>query len=55
VKSPPITIALDYFGIRNTHWIPQVGGDPLAKIQLIDSIVRNKLPVKVRHIMELLA
>jgi len=35
VKSPPITIALDYFGIRDTHYIPQVGGDPLAKIQLI--------------------
>ena len=35
VTSPPITIALDYFGVRNTHWIPQVGGDPLAKIQLI--------------------
>jgi hypothetical protein len=35
VKSPPITIALDYFGIRNTHWIPQWGGDQLAKIQLI--------------------
>lgn len=35
VKSPNITIALDYFGIRNTHWIPQVGGDPIAKTQLI--------------------
>jgi len=35
VESPPITINLDYFGIRNTHWIPELGGDPLAKIQLI--------------------
>jgi len=35
VKSPPITIALDYFGIRNTHWMSQVGGGTLTKIQLI--------------------
>lgn len=28
---------------------------PGCEVQLIDSIVRNKLPVKVRHIMELLA
>lgn len=35
VQSPPIKIALDYFGVRNTRWIPQVGGEPLAKIQLV--------------------
>ena len=35
VKSLPITIALDYFGVRNTHWIPQVGGNQVAQIQLI--------------------
>lgn len=29
-----MTIALDYFGIRNTHWISQIGGDSRAKIQL---------------------
>ncbi len=35
VKSPPITIALDYFGIRNTHWIEQVGGSTNAQVGLI--------------------
>ncbi|RLC63888.1 MAG: hypothetical protein DRI01_04405 [Chloroflexi bacterium] len=30
-----ITIALDYFGVRNTHWISQVGGQTEAKIQLV--------------------
>ncbi len=34
-KSPPITIALDYFGIRNTYWMSLFGGGGLAKIQLI--------------------
>lgn len=33
--SPSITIALDYYGIRNTHWIEQVGGDQQADIQLV--------------------
>ena len=35
VKSPPITISFDYFGIRDTHWMPQVGGGPRATVQLI--------------------
>jgi len=35
VKSPPITVAVDYFGIRNTHYLEQVAGDRLARIQLI--------------------
>jgi uncharacterized repeat protein (TIGR02543 family) len=30
-----ITLALDYFGVRNTHWIYQVGGEDKAKIQLV--------------------
>lgn len=34
-ESPPITISFDYFGIRDTHWMPQVGGDPRATVQLI--------------------
>ncbi len=33
-KSPPITIALDYFGIRNTHWINQLGSEK-AEVQLV--------------------
>jgi hypothetical protein len=36
--SPSITIALDYFGVRNTHWIYQVGGEDKAKIQLVVSV-----------------
>ena len=35
VESPPITISFDYFGIRDTHWMPQVGGGPRATVQLI--------------------
>ena len=42
VESPPITIALDYFGIQDTHHIPQVGGDQLAKIQLIAVVRKTK-------------
>lgn len=36
-KPPPTTIAiaLDYVGIRNTHWISQMGGTDKAKVQLI--------------------
>ncbi len=33
-KPSPVTIALDYFGIKDTHWISQVGGSSLASIQL---------------------
>jgi hypothetical protein len=33
-ESPPITIYLDYFGIKDTHWMSQIGGDELAEIQL---------------------
>jgi hypothetical protein len=33
--SPPITVSFDYFGIRDTHWMPQVGGGPRATVQLI--------------------
>jgi hypothetical protein len=33
--APSITIALDYFGVRNTHWIYQVGGEDKAEIQLV--------------------
>jgi glycolate oxidase iron-sulfur subunit len=32
-----------------------VSSCPGCEVQLIDSIARNKLPVKVMHIMELLA
>jgi len=35
VISPPITISLDYFGIRDTHWISQIGGSRQAQIQLL--------------------
>jgi hypothetical protein len=41
-ESPPLTIALDYFGIRNTHWLSQMGGDQLAKIQLIAVVSDEK-------------
>lgn len=50
LKSPHISIALDYFGIRNTHWIPQVGGDPLAKIQLVMVVSDEKQNLAVRTI-----
>lgn len=50
VKSPPITIALDYFGVQNTHWIPQVGGDPLAKIQLLMVVSDEQKNLAVRTI-----
>lgn len=42
VKSPPITIALDYFGIRNTHWINQLGGSNKAEVQLVIIISDEK-------------
>jgi len=50
VESTPITIALDYFGIRNTHWIPQVGGDSLAKIQLVVVVSDEQQNLAVRTI-----
>lgn len=50
VQSPPITIALDYFGVRNTHWIPQIGGDPLAKIQLVMVVSDEQQNLAVRTI-----
>jgi Fe-S oxidoreductase len=31
-----------------------VSSCPGCEIQLVDSVVRNKLPVKVMHIMELI-
>ncbi|MCX5998740.1 MAG: hypothetical protein NTU41_03900 [Chloroflexi bacterium] len=37
----PITVALDYFGIRNTHWISQIGGESNARIQLV-AVVRDE-------------
>lgn len=33
--APSVTIALDYFGIRDTGWIEQFQGDDKAKIQLV--------------------
>lgn len=40
-KSPDITIALDYFGIRNTHWVSQYLGGPEAEVQLVIVISDN--------------
>jgi uncharacterized repeat protein (TIGR02543 family) len=40
--SPIITIALDYYGIRNTHWVSQIGGDQQAKIQLVVSVLDDQ-------------
>lgn len=34
-SSPRIHVALDYFGIKNTLWMSQIGGASRAKIQLV--------------------
>jgi glycolate oxidase iron-sulfur subunit len=41
--------------IKSTGADIVVSSCPGCEIQLIDSIVRNKIPVKVMHIMELVA
>jgi hypothetical protein len=35
ISTSSIQVALDYFGVRNTHWISQVGGGSQAEIQLV--------------------
>jgi hypothetical protein len=50
--SPLITVALDYFGVRNTRWIPQQGGDPYAKVQLVVSVREGQKNLKTVAIPE---
>ena len=49
---PSVTIALDYFGIRNTGWMEQVGGDDKAKIQLVVLIRDERGPLATFAIPE---
>lgn len=37
-SGPPVHIALDYFGIKDTRWISQTGGESKARIQLVVQI-----------------
>ena len=31
----PVTVALDYLGVRDTHWLSQVGGEAHARVQFV--------------------
>jgi hypothetical protein len=34
-KQASLTVAVDHFGIRDTHWVSQVGGEAHARVQFI--------------------